>query len=146
VRTGTLRWLTPRVKAYGVVWALLVAGVSSLIAFRSTIDILILRQAGTAYSEAADGAVANFYNVQIINRSANERVLEYRAVEPAGAIVSMLGPLDHVPAHQIVESRLMLRVPKARLSGNATPVRFEILEHGRVLDEVTSSFLGPGVN
>jgi cytochrome c oxidase accessory protein FixG len=146
VRTGTLHWLTPRVKAYGVVWALLVAGVSSLIAFRSTIDILILRQAGTAYSEAADGAVANFYNVQIINRSANERVLEYRAVEPAGAIVSMLGPLDRVPAHQIVESRLMLRVPKAGLSGTATPVRFEILEHGRVLDEVTSSFLGPGVN
>ena len=145
VRTGEVRWLTPRVKAYAVVWSLLVTGVMTLIALRAPVDVLILRQSGTSYSRLDDGAFANFYNVQVINRSAGEHTLAYRAVEPSGATVSTLGPIDRVSAHRVLESRLMLRIPQDQIKGTATPVVFEVLADGKVIERVQSSFLGPGV-
>lgn len=145
VRTGRTQWLTPRVKAYGAVWGVLVAAVSALLLFRPAVDILILRQAGTSYSRLDDGAFANFYNVQVINRSANDRVLEYRVVEPAGGTISTLGPIEHVAGHRVVESRLMLRLQPGGLRGTATPVRFEVVSDGEVVERIDSSFLGPGV-
>jgi hypothetical protein len=129
-----------------VVWGALVVAVSSLLLLRPGIDVLILRQAGTVYSTLDDGAIANFYNVQVINRSATGRSLEYRATQPAGAVVAALGPIEYVPAHRVVESRLMLRVPRAQLVGPATPVRFEVVADGRVVEIVESSFLGPAGN
>jgi hypothetical protein len=82
----------------------------------------------------------------VINRSARAHTLEYRVTEPAGGVVAPLGDVERVPPHRVVESRLVLRLPAAALTGAATPVRFEVLADGAVIEQVESSFLGPGVD
>lgn len=140
---GTTRWLTARVKAYAAAWALLVGTVFTLIVTRPDIDALLLRQPGTLFTAVGDGRVANFYNVQVLNRTSRPLTLEYRVIAPGGATITPLGNIAQAPAHEILESRLLLTAPTASLAGSSTPVTVEVLSAGRLLDTITSSFLGP---
>jgi cytochrome c oxidase accessory protein FixG len=138
-------WLTGRVKAYAAVWTLLVTAVVTLIAVRPDLDVLILRQPGTLYATLDEGAVGNFYNLQVINRTNRSHRLEYRALQPQGATITALGEVDSIAPHGLVESRLLLRVPKAMLTGPSVPVKFEVRSNGELLETIDSSFLGPTV-
>lgn len=144
IRSGRATWWTARVKAYAAVWAVLVATTVALFAMRRDLDVLILRQPGTVYATLNSGIVANFYNVQVINRTNRARGLEYRVVRPAGATITALGPIDAAAPHGVIESRLLVKLPPQSLTGPATPVEFEVRSEGRVIDVIESSFLGPG--
>jgi len=145
VREGRASWLTTRVKAYAAALTILGSAFVMLLAVRSDLDVLILRQPGTLYATVDASTIANFYNVQVINRTARPRTLEYVAVAPAGAGIVPLGPIASVTPNGVVESRLLLRVPRTSLSGPSTPVRFEVRSNGRVIQTIDSSFLGPAV-
>ena len=144
MRSGRDSWLTGRVKVYGGVWALLAAGVVVLFVMRADLDVVILRQPGTLYAELTDSAIANFYNVQVINRTARPHTLEYRAVGLPGAIVTALGQIDRAAPHGLIESRLLLQAPKASVTGATTPIAFEVRADGKLLETISSSFVGPG--
>jgi cytochrome c oxidase accessory protein FixG len=138
-------WLTTRVVAYGVVWLALVAVVATLIARRDDLDVLILRQAGTLHVTLPDGAVGNFYTVQVFNRTRADVPFTITAIAPAGATVTPLGLAGRVGPHALGEGRLLVAVPAARLTGPATIVRFAIDDAGEPTRHVDSSFIGPGV-
>ena len=143
VMTGRAQWLSARVKAYSAVWLVLVTAVVVLFAIRPELSVLVLRQPGTLYTEMGDATVGNFYNVQVINRTGRRRALEYVATSPAGAAITALGPIDHVDAHGVIESRFLLQLPERVLTGPSTPIRIEVRADGQVLQTVDSSFLGP---
>jgi cytochrome c oxidase accessory protein FixG len=144
VRIGAGRWLTARVKAYAAIWLVLIGTAATLIASRPDLDVLILRQPGTLFTELPGDAIGNFYNVQVVNRTAERHVLTFRAIAPDGATITELGDIHDARPHGLVEGRLLLSVPAARLSGPASRVTFEILADGQRLDVIESSFLGPG--
>jgi cytochrome c oxidase accessory protein FixG len=143
VSRGRSRWLTTRVKAYAAIWVTLAATTATLIMRRPDLDVLILRQPGTLYSTLQDGAIANFYNVQVINRTNRPHALEYRALEPAGAKITALGAIEAIAPHGLIESRLIVEAPAAGLAGVNTPVRIEIRADGEPLETISSSMIGP---
>jgi cytochrome c oxidase accessory protein FixG len=141
---GRRPWLTTRVVAYGVVWLALVTVVTTLIARRDDLDVLILRQAGTLHVTLPDAAVGNFYTVQVFNRTRTDVPFTITVMAPAGATVTPLGLAGHVGPHALREGRLLVAVPAARLTGPATIVRFAIDVAGEPTRHVDSSFIGPG--
>jgi len=143
VRTGTTTWLTARVKAYAAVWTALMATAITLIVIRPDLDVLILRQPGTLYVEAGADGVANFYTVQIINRTNSTHALEYSALSPPGASIEALGSIDRAEPYGVIESRILVRVPATALAGSSTPLRLEVRADGRVLETVNTTFIGP---
>lgn len=143
VSGGAARWLTPRIKAYALVWLVLISAVGTLVAARPDVDVLILRQAGTMYATEATGEIVNLYTVQVFNRSARAREIEITAAMP-GARVEVLGPLRRLAPHALQEGRLLLAVPAAGLDGAVTPVRFEVRVDGGPARAFPSSLVGPG--
>lgn len=144
IRSGRASWWTARVRAYAAVWTALVATTATLLVIRRDVDVLILRQPGTLYAAFDGETVANFYNVQVINRTDRPQSLEYRVVRPSGATITPLGPITEAGPHGIVESRLLVKMPPQSLTGPATPMQFEVSADGRVINVIDSSFLGPG--
>ena len=142
VSTGTAGWLTARVRAYAVVWLLLVAGVATLLWTRRDLDVLILRQPGTLFTTVGSD-LANFYTLQAFNRSDRPVQFAIEVVEPRGATVMPLGVLDRVGPHGLLEGRFLLRANPSTLSGASTPVRLAVRVDGQPTGEVASSFLGP---
>ena len=132
--------------AYAAVWAVLVAIVVVLLVRRRDVDVLILRQPGTLFATLDNGAIANFYTVQVLNRSPRAHVLDYRVVAPAGARIVPLGPIGQVAERGQIESRLLVQLPRQALQAGATPLRFEVRTGGALLATIDSSFLGPGAS
>ncbi|HET7697599.1 MAG TPA: cytochrome c oxidase accessory protein CcoG [Vicinamibacterales bacterium] len=137
------RWLTARVAAYGAVWLVLAGTVTTLLATRRDLDVVILRQPGTLYTTAAGGDVTNFYQIQALNRTRRDAEFSIDVLRPAGARVTPLGRIGRVGAYELLEGRLLLRVPADRVSGATTPVTFAIRSGGSVVQTIDSSFLGP---
>ena len=143
VRTGAVHWLTARVKAYTAVWSVLAATTITLIVIRPDLDVLILRQPGTLYVDTGAAGVANFYTVQVINRTNGAHALEYSAISPVGAQIEPLGPIDRAEPYGVIESRMLVRLPASALSGASTPLRLLVRADGRVLETIDTTFLGP---
>lgn len=145
VRTGRASWLTARVRAYAVVWIVLLGSVVTLVAARPDLDVLILRQPGTLFVEAENGLIANFYTVQVINRTARAHSLEYAVTEPVGGVIEPLGQIGRTGPFDLIESRLIVKVPRANLTSAATPIRIEVRADGRPLQRIDSTLLGPAI-
>jgi cytochrome c oxidase accessory protein FixG len=143
VRTGRTRWLTARVRAYAAIWLVLVASVGTLIARRPAVDVLILRQPGTLFTTVGENAIANFYNIQVINRTGRSHALEYRIVSPKGAEVVALGPIDRIESQGLIESRLLVRAPRAALTGSSTAVIVDVFADGERVRTLQTSLIGP---
>ncbi len=141
VRTGQPNALSWRVKAYAVVWLVLLATAVTLIVRRPPMDVLILRQPGTLQTTLDNGDVSNFYNVQVINRTKSAFTLSYRVVAPAGGSITPLGPIGDVQPFGLVQSRFLLRLPAAAVSGTSTPVRIEVTQAGELVETIDTSFL-----
>jgi cytochrome c oxidase accessory protein FixG len=137
-------WLTPRIAAYATVWLVLVFSVSGLVAARPDLDILILRQAGTLFGTENNGAIVNLYTVQVFNRAAATRNLAIAVRSPEDATVTLLGPLTRVSPYALQEGRVLVSVPKRKLSGPVTPLRFEVRADGGPARTIESSLVGPG--
>ena len=135
--------LTARAAAYGGVWLVLVTAVAVLLAGRRDLDVLILRQPGTLYATVPGGEIANFYDVQALNRTAHATEFTVEILEPRGATVTTLGQVGHVDAYGLAEGRLLLRVPADQLAGASTPVRFAVRTPEGIVQTVESSFVGP---
>ena len=136
-------WLSPRVAAYAAVWIALVIAVTTLLATRLDLDVLILRQPGTMYATVAGGDVANFYTVQALNRTRHVTPFSIDVIEPGGATATFLGPPGQVDPYSVAEARLLVRVPRRSLTGASTPVKLAVRSQGRVVQEIDSAFLGP---
>ena len=143
VRTGAARWVSARAAAYGAVWVVLIGVVAVVQAKRRDVDVLILRQPGTIYTVVAGGDVANFYNVQALNRTSQARHYSIQVTEPAGATITPLGELGVVSPYGLSEGRVLLRLPPAALAGASTPVRFSVKTDQGVEQVIESAFLGP---
>jgi cytochrome c oxidase accessory protein FixG len=141
VRSGTSTFLTWRVKAYATVWLILLTTAVTLLLRRPDLDVLILRQPGTLQTTLDNGDVSNFYNLQVINRTRQAFTLTYRVLEPAAGSITPLGPIHDVQPFGLVQSRFLLRLPAAAVTGTSTPVRIEVRQAGELVDTVDTSFL-----
>ena len=143
VVTGETSWLTLRAAAYGTVWVVLVAAVTVLLAGRRNLDVLILRQPGTLYTTVGPDDVANFYNVQALNRTPRRTAFAIEVTRPAGASITALGAMSEVEPYGLLEGRVLLRLPRASLSGPSTAVTFDVRTADGVVQTIESAFLGP---
>ena len=91
---------------------MLVATAAVLFASRRDVDVLVLRQPGTLYVALPGGDFANFYNVQVLNRTGQPAAFEIEVIEPTGATMTALGPLGPVAPHSVLDGRFLLpRLP-----------------------------------
>lgn len=142
VEEGSSKIFTRRIKAYLVIWSVLLAAVITLFALRSDLDVVVLRQEGTTWVKMPEG-VGNFYRLQIINKTSKELPYTLRVVSPSGAILKPLGLDSSVEAQQILKGRFMLILPEDAVLRQDTKVVVNIESNGQVVKTVTTSFVGP---
>lgn len=140
VRDGIAKVFTTRIKAYFLVWLVLVSAVGVLFSMREMLDVLVLRQEGTTWVKTPTG-VANFYRIQIINKSDEELPVEIVVVEPSNASITPIEKLDIVHGGQLAKGRFICTIPASHAHG-ALPVTLSIRSNGREIKSVKTSFIG----
>jgi len=135
--------LTPRVMGYSAVLLILLALLVGLFFSRSETQTIILRDPGTMYQQMQDGRYTNIYSYKFINKTFDTRNVEIKILKPADGSLTLIGLAQSVGPQSIQQGRFFLALPTKDMTPGRTEVTFGVYSEGKLLDKVTSSFIGP---
>lgn len=143
IRTGVSKHLTTRVKGYITVWALLVGLVLTLFVNRPDMESIILRQPGTLYQTVGNDRIANFYTIQLINKTFGQKNVEVRILSPEGSTITALSDYSAIQPQSVQHGRCFVSIPKTALHGAYNTVKFGVFVNGQLVREKETTFLAP---
>ncbi|MEY2719254.1 MAG: putative electron transport protein YccM [Bacteroidota bacterium] len=134
-------FMTNRIKAYGIVWLLLVTVVTVLFANRQDLDIVILRQEGTTWVMSTDGYM-NIYRIQMINKSGSQIHYTLDVVSPKGYTIKPLGIPNTIESMQILKGRFMVKRSSVASGSSQEPLVISV-SYGDDQQLLSTAFLAP---
>jgi cytochrome c oxidase accessory protein FixG len=144
ITEGKTAIFTTRVMAYIIVLTALVATVTTLMLNRSDIDATVLRVPGQLYQKTEDGKIQNLFNVLFVNKTFDPTTVQIRLKgHPGGEITIVGGDIMELRANSTKEHILFVNLPPEELQGAKTPIVFEIIQNGIVIETSSTNFLGP---
>lgn len=136
--------LSGRVVVYTVALVALVGLLTTLLVTRSDVQTNIFRTPGTLYYETDSGGIRNLYSVKMVNKTFDSVSVQLRLKAPAAATLQMVNGDVTLAPEGIAETVLFVEMPRDKMFGPNAAVVFEVMRDGEVIDEVKSSFMGPG--
>ena len=131
--------------AYSVVLLLLLTLEGVLLFNRQVIDTTVMRVPGQLYQKNENGTISNLYNAQIVNKSQNAANLSLETVGKKGTI-HVIGSESNsfeVEAEGKKEVIFFLQIPAAELNKVKSEVQINVLQDGKVIEEIETNFMGP---
>jgi hypothetical protein len=78
-----------------------------------------------------------------LNKTLHDIPLEIRLLEPAGELQN-LGTPTVLPGFDLIEGRLLVKLPKDQMQGTRTELKFGIYDqNGELIETTESGFIGP---
>ena len=143
INSGVRRIFTPRVYAYSFVLMALLALDVVLIANRGLVESIILRSPGQLYQEKDAEHITNLYTYKLINKSGKDLPFELKLKQPEGKIEFVGQSHDQLKKDKVAEGAFFVNMPLNQLNGRKTDVEIEVISNGKVIDKVTTNFMGP---
>lgn len=131
---------TPRIISYSVLLFLLLTVFIVLLLNRTDIDIKILRTPGMLYQDQPGEKISNLYNLNIVNKTFDELKISFD-VKELDAEVKIIGDEPTIKPQEKYESKFLLLLNKKDLSKLNTPIEIGIIENGKEIKTVKTSFL-----
>ncbi len=131
-----------RMKAYTAVLTVLVGVLITLIALRSDTDSTLLRAPGMLFQTQPDGRISNLYFLKVLNKSHDHLPIQFRLLDDAGELKLVGKPLELEPG-ALGQSELFVILPTDALDGMRTKVTIGVYTGDRLLEKVSTSFVGP---
>lgn len=142
ISAGRKLHFTPRILGYSAVLSVLIIALIILFAKRSPVDITILRTPGLMYQQMNDGAIANLYNLSVINKTFDPQSIHIKLLSPQGEIMLVGGALT-VAEGEMGERSFFIKLPKEQINMANMPVRIQVSSGQDVLNEWRTSFIAP---
>lgn len=141
---GTRSLFNSRTIGYSAVLVMLVGILSFLLATRVSVETTILRTPGVLFQEMDNGDIRNLYNVTVLNKSTEPMPVSLRLLEPEEGSLIMVGDLSNIGPEELGSSAFFLELPDSLFSTRRIPVKIGVFSAGNLLEEKTSTFIGPG--
>lgn len=142
IATGKKKIMTPRVIAYSGVLLVLLIVEAFLFTARTDVETLLLRTPGMLYQKVDEENISNLYNYQIINKTKENFPVEFKLTTDYGKI-RLVGQPPQAKENAVTEGALFIEFPTAELEGRKTRVKVEVYSNGELIDEISTTFLGP---
>lgn len=143
IESGKSKLFNSRVLAYTGVLAALIILQAFLFSNRTVIDTLILRTPGTLYQEVGETRISNLYSYQVVNKSMEEvNNIEFRLVDLDGEI-KIVGKLQPIQKQDMIKGSMFVELERNILEGRKTKIKIEVYADGKLIDNVTTNFMGP---
>ncbi len=133
---------TGRMMGYSAVIAVLVGVLCYFIFSRSDMDITVMRQAGMLYQQQPGGYISNIYNADITNKSDKSRAISLRAEDPAIKIKFIQAPGTAKQGND-VKTVFFVYIPANKIHALETDVRLQLISDNKIIQTVTTTFVGP---
>jgi cytochrome c oxidase accessory protein FixG len=143
ILSGKINHFSPRVKGYLAVWAVLMCVVTVLFAHRPDLEVIVMRQPGTLFTVMADNRIANFYTIQLINKTFSRKDVEVRVLSPEGAVLTPLSEYGHIAEQNVQHGRFLLALPTGVVPQQYNKVKIGVFVQNQLIKETETTFLAP---
>ncbi len=135
------RIFTTRVAAYSVVLLVLIGVFGFMLTGRSPLQATVMRVPGMLYQDK-DGIISNLYNVQLVNKSADDMDLDLKVGNLDGTITTIGG---NVQVLKGTEAKIVffVEIPRQQLKDGKTSLTIEFYKNGKRITMANTTFLGP---
>jgi len=141
VETGKKFSFSLRVGIYSAILVILISIISVLMANRKDVEVNILRTPGMLFQEQPNNKISNIYNFHVINKTFYDMNIELK-VKGIPATIKILGSEPKVKQLEVYEGRFMLVVDQKDLKAVNTKIDIAVIENGREIETIKTSFLG----
>jgi cytochrome c oxidase accessory protein FixG len=128
--------------AYTVVLLILIGLESFLFLSRSDVETLILRTPGMLYQQPEEGIISNLYNYQLINKTSDEYEIRMEITNIEGDI-EFVGTPPRTVKNEVSEGAMFIKIPVENLDSRKTKIKISVFDGDKLIDKVTTNFLGP---
>ncbi|MBK9254330.1 MAG: cytochrome c oxidase accessory protein CcoG [Saprospiraceae bacterium] len=133
----------PRVLAYSAVLILLLAVEVLLFSLRSDVEVLILRTPGMLFQTQEDGRISNLYNYQMINKTSENYIVEFRLLNINGTVEVVGEQKPEVRKNGKSEGALFIKISKNDLKSRSNDIEVGVFAGDKMIEKVKTSFFGP---
>jgi cytochrome c oxidase accessory protein FixG len=135
------QWTT-RVKAYVGVLFILLAVITTLIVYRSEVQVTILRTRGTTFQEVSKTHISNIYDLTLVNKSNKERTLELKIIEGVGEI-EIVGDDLFVGPNEQLHRKFIIRAERTKIKKTGNEIIIGVYDGERQITTAETNFVGP---
>ena len=146
IETGKSSVWNVRTYAYTGVLLVLFTILIVTVSKRTSIQSSILRVPGTMYQVINADSLSNMYQLKIINKTHQDKLLDIRLKAPQKGTVEILGKKVLLKDNDSFEGILMIKVNRKDISGKSTDIQIEIYEGKTLLETSKINFIGPITN
>ena len=144
INEGKQRLFTPRVAAYSIVLLALLSFLSFSLVTRSDIETTILKVPGQLYQRTEDGNITNLYNIQFVNKTFEDMVLEVKIENEPSATISKVGEGEvEVPSNSLAEGVYFIKMPQEKIKSASIGLKIGVYRDRELVETVKTKFLGP---
>ena len=133
---------TTRMKAYTAVLTVLVGVIVALVVMRSDVEATVLRTPGMLFQEQEDGRISNLYNFKVVNKTSREMPLRFELIGIPGEI-KLVGKEVHLEKAALAQGSLFILLDHEQLRGTKTKLTIGVFSGDRMIEEVSTTFVGP---
>jgi cytochrome c oxidase accessory protein FixG len=131
-----------RMAGYSGVILILLVVLSYFIFSRKDMDITVMRGAGMLYQEQPNGYISNIYNADITNKANWSRSVTLKPEDPDVKIKYIQAP-GIVAKGSDVKTVFFVFIPANKLQSLKTDVRLQLISGNKIIQTVTTTFVGP---
>jgi polyferredoxin len=135
---------TNRAKAYSLILLALIGLEAYLLWSRSPVETTLLRVPGQLYQETGKGTLTNLYQVQMVNKTHEDKWVTLILDEPKGILRTIDGKTKFlIPSAGRAEVVFFIEIPEKDIKTRKTPIQVSIKENEMLLETHKSNFVGP---
>lgn len=134
--------LTPRVIAYSIFLAVLLALNFAFLGSRTEVEAIILRTPGLLFQKVDEDHVSNLYNFEVVNKTTQDMPIEFRLLNEGGEI-KLIGQAPNAKAGEVAKGTMFIVMENDKIDGRKNDMHIEVYSNGKLVDKVKTNFFGP---
>lgn len=133
---------TARIKSYIAVMIILIVVSTVILITRKSIESNVLKVTGASYTENQEGQISNLYNLNMVNKSFDDKEIELKLLN-SNAEILMIGNDSILEANKEEKRVFMIRMNVEDIKENRTELELELYADGKKINKFETTFLGP---
>lgn len=144
IKNGEENILNARTIGYSFVLLILLSIATFFIGTRNPIEATVLRTPGSTFLKTKDDHISNLFNAQFVNKTFDLIEPEILLASPKEGEIQFVTPTLNVEPEALLQTAFFVHLPENFPQSTVTPVQFDILVEGEIIQKVRSSFISPG--
>ncbi len=135
---------TPRLKGYSAVLTILIGVLVGMLFLRNELEANILRLPGQLYERMEGNVIRNVYTYKLVNKTSSDiSGVSFKLLSHKGNIEMVSQDEFEVPAQELAEGTLFIKINAAALSGDKDKLKIGVYSNDELIETTTARFLAP---